>query len=258
MLKTLRNIHQVCHYPWQQSNNFPQTIFAMKIQLVVFDLAGTTVKDSRDVHHVLQQSLYKHDVHITLEDANDVMGLPKPVAIRMLLNKRYERSDRITEEFVDEIHRLFVREMIWFYQTNPAVGEKEGVTETFKKLRERGIKVGIDTGFSRQIIQPLLERLGWIKNNLIDCSVTSDEVKRGRPHPDLIFEVMKQTGVIDSKRVMKVGDTASDIQEGKAAGCGITVGVTSGAFTAEALMHEKPTNLIHSIPEILEIIENKC
>lgn len=226
----------------------------MKFKLVVFDLAGTTVKDNRDVHRVLQKALSKNGVQITLEDANDVMGLPKPIAIRMLLNKRYEGSATPTDQWVEEIHQLFVSEMIWFYQTHPSVGEKEGVTETFKKLKALGIKVAVDTGFSRPITQPLLNRLGWVSNNLIDCSVTSDEVKRGRPHPDLIFEAMKQTGVTNSRLVMKVGDTASDIQEGKAAGCGLTVGVTTGAFSAEALTQEEPSRLIQAIPEIMKFV----
>ncbi len=225
----------------------------MKFKLVVFDLAGTTVKDNRDVHRVLQKALSKHDVQITLEDANDVMGLPKPIAIRMLLNKRY-KGTATSDQWVEEIHQLFVSEMTWFYQTHPSVGEKEGVTETFKKLKALGIKVAVDTGFSRPITQPLLRRLGWVSNNLIDCSVTSDEVKRGRPHPDMIFEAMKQTGVTDSRLVMKVGDTASDIQEGKAAGCGLTVGVTTGAFSAEALTQEEPSRLIQAIPEIMKFV----
>lgn len=227
----------------------------MNIELVVFDLAGTTVKDNRDVHRVLQRALHQHDVHITIDEANEVMGLPKPVAIRGLLEKRYKNSSLITDALVNRIHDLFVSEMISFYQTSPEVAEKEGVTDTFKILRKKGIKVGVDTGFSRQIVQPLLDRLGWVKNKLIDGSVTSDEVRRGRPHPDLIYQLMLQTGVADPKRVMKVGDTASDIQEGKAAGCGKIVGITSGAFSEEALWNESPTNLINSIPDILKLAD---
>jgi len=227
----------------------------MQIQLVVFDLAGTTVKDNRDVHRVLKHVLAEYNVHITLKDANEVMGLPKPVAIRELINKRGSDTHVTADDFVEEIHNQFVREMIFFYETNPSVGEKEGVTETFQKLRERGIKVGVDTGFSRQIIQPLLARLGWKEKSLIDYSVTSDEVSRGRPFPDLILELMKQAGITDARRVMKVGDTASDIQEGKAAGCGITVGITTGAFTVAELMKENPTHLARSVSEILNMID---
>lgn len=224
----------------------------MKIKLVVFDLAGTTVKDNRDVHRVLQHTLARYDVYITLEDANEVMGLPKPVAIRMLLQKKEGRPISVTEGYINDLHKLFVREMIRFYQTDPGVTERDGVTETFRELRCMGVKIGVDTGFSRPIVKPLIDRLGWLKHGLLDCSVTSDEVARGRPYPDLIYESMRRTGIDDAASVMKVGDTASDIQEGKAAGCGKTVGITSGAYSAAALVDQKPSHLIDNIPEIVK------
>lgn len=226
----------------------------MSIELIVFDLAGTTVKDDFDVHRVLQNTLARHDVMITIEDASEVMGIPKPVAIRSLLKKRYSGSAIITDEWVDEIHKQFVGEMVWFYETSHTVGENEGVSETFARLKEKGIRIAVDTGFSRLITTPILKRMNWVTNQLIDCSVTSDEVPRGRPFPDMIFEAMRKTGVSDPKSVMKVGDTVSDIQQGKAAGCGLTVGITSGSFSTESLQREQPHSLINSIPDVMRLI----
>ncbi|MCI0751090.1 MAG: HAD hydrolase-like protein [Flammeovirgaceae bacterium] len=227
----------------------------MDIELVIFDLAGTTVKDNQDVHKVLQKVLAQVGVTISLEEANAVMGIPKPVAIRILLEQR-ERYP-ITDKLVQEIHDTFVSEMIHFYQEDDTVGEKEGVSETFRKLKQQNIKVGIDTGFDRQITNALLNRLGWVANGLIDCSVTSDEVEYGRPHPDLIYKAMKLTGVNDIRRVAKVGDTVSDLQEGSSAGCGLVIAITSGAFSVEQLQREKHTHLINQIPEVLELIKSK-
>ena len=227
----------------------------MQYQLVVFDLAGTTVKDNKDVHRVLQHSLRKHGVEISIGDANEVMGIPKPVAIEKLLDKRYMGGKHITEAWIEEIHRHFVEEMIRFYMADPSVGEKPGVSETFRKLKEKGIKIAVNTGFDRRITDPLLNRLGWLDDNLIDFSVTSDEVPNGRPHADMIFKAMRETGVTDPKAVVKVGDTQSDVQEGHAAACGLVVGVTSGAFSAEALLKENPHHLIDQIPALLDLID---
>jgi phosphonatase-like hydrolase len=226
----------------------------MKYELIVFDLAGTTVKDNKDVHRVLQSAMSKHNIDISIEDANDVMGIPKPVAIRQLLSRRYKGEKPITNAWIDDIHHQFVREMISFYKHDASVGERDGVTETFRNLKAQGIKVAVDTGFDRQITQPLLARLGWITNKLIDFSVTSDEVPNGRPYPDMIFEAMKHTGVKDVKKVVKVGDTVSDILEGNAAGCGLVVGVTSGSFTYSQLQDEKPDYLIHEVSEVLDLL----
>lgn len=224
----------------------------MQIDLVVFDLAGTTVKDNQDVHKVLQAALKKKGITISLADANEVMGIPKPVAIKQLLEgKNYPN---INDEFIDEIHTDFVASMIYFYETDASVGEKVGVSETFATLKANGIKVVVDTGFDRQIVTPLLKRLGWKENNLIDDSVTSDEVKQGRPFPDLIFEAMKRTGVRDVARVAKVGDTASDLHEGTSAGCRYVLGITTGAFSRAELAKEPHTHLIESISELLLIL----
>jgi len=227
----------------------------MKFDLIVFDLAGTTVRDNRDVHRTLQKALKNFGVDISMEDANDVMGIPKPVAIKQLLHKRYDGTKEISDVWIDEIHHDFVAEMIRFYREDASVGEKEGVSQTFAELRKMGVKVFVDTGFDRPITSPLLERLGWTRKGLIDGSVTSDEVPNGRPHPDLIFEAMRQAGVRDVRRVVKVGDTASDIQEGKSAGCGLVVGVTSGAFSREKLNEEKPDFLIAQVPEIISLLQ---
>jgi phosphonatase-like hydrolase len=226
----------------------------MAIQLVVFDLAGTTVKDNKDVHRVLQQALQQHGVSISIDDANDVMGIPKPVAIEQLLRKRYTGTKSITENWIDDIHRIFVQQMIDFYKHDLSVGEKDGAGATFRMLKERKLKVVVDTGFDRPITTPLLDRLGWQKENLIDASVTSDEVPRGRPYPDMIFRAMELTGIRDVRAVAKVGDTASDMQEGNAAGCSLVIGITTGAFSREQLLKEKHTHLVNSLPEIPEII----
>lgn len=227
----------------------------MAIELIVFDLAGTTVKDNKDVHRILRKALAQHGVEISIADANAVMGIPKPVAIRELLEKRYIGTRPITADWITEIHNLFVKEMIYFYKTDPSVGEKAGVYYTFKKLKQNKLKIVVDTGFDRQITDPLLERLGWKKENLIDASVTSDEVARGRPFPDLIFRAMELTHIKDAKNVAKVGDTASDMQEGNSAGCGWVIGITTGAFSKEALQQEKHTHLIENVQEVLEILK---
>ncbi len=222
------------------------------IDLVVFDLAGTTVKENFDVQRTLKNSFSKVGLAISIGQASKVMGIPKPIAIRQLLESL--RYDSISDDFIRSIHADFVLNMIAFYKNDQTVQENEGVTETFKALKEQGIKIIVDTGFDRPIVDALLGKLGWQRNQLIDGSVTSDEVAHGRPFPDLIFRAMEMTGVSDVKRVAKVGDTASDLEEGNSAGCALVVGITTGAFTREQLQQVKHTHLIEEIPELLKII----
>ncbi len=221
----------------------------MMPQLIVFDLAGTTVDGADRVPHFLQQALAAYGVAIPFEDANNLMGLPKPVAIRQLLEK-HALEAKITEALIDRIHFRFVQDMTDYYQHSPDVKEKEGASDIFALLRNHNIRVALDTGFDRQITNAILERLCWRSRNLIDASVASDEVANGRPYPDMIFQAMQLTGVTDAAYVAKIGDTASDMQQGQAAGCRWVIGVTTGACTKEELSKEPHTQLIQKLSEL--------
>jgi phosphoglycolate phosphatase-like HAD superfamily hydrolase len=96
----------------------------------------------------------------------------------------------------------------------------------------------------------LLARLGWHEGEAIDASVTSDEVPRGRPHPDMILHLMRKLGVADARSVAKIGDTPSDLQEGTAAGCRWVIGITTGAHTRQQLTPIRHTHLIDGLAEL--------
>jgi phosphonatase-like hydrolase len=222
------------------------------IRLVVFDMAGTTVEDKDSVQKALQSALKKADVTVDLQETMEVMGYPKPEAIRILLERKMKDVSEVRGELIDRIHRYFVEDMIEYYRTAPEVKEKTGVSQTFRILKENNITVALDTGFSRPIADAIINRLGWAGK--IDLSVTSDEVDNGRPYPDMIYKAMKLSGITDTSRVAKVGDTASDLQQGNKAGCRYVIGVTTGNFSREELQAFEHTHLIDQLPEILEIL----
>lgn len=217
------------------------------IELVVFDMAGTTINDDDGVNRCVRAALEQVGVSVTRDAVNLVMGIPKPLAIRQLL-ERYERPELVAQ--IDAIHADFVRRMIAFYQTDPSVHEIAGAAATFRRLRAAGIKTALDTGFSRDIVDVVLERLGWKDDSLLNVTVTSDEVPRGRPHPDMIEKIMRELGVGDPRRVAKVGDTPSDLEEGTAAGCGMIVGVTGGSHTPDQLRPFPHSHLIGTVADL--------
>jgi phosphonatase-like hydrolase len=226
----------------------------MQVELVVFDLAGTTVKDNREVHKTLQYAMKKHGIEISLEDANSVMGIPKPIAIKKLLQTCYSGERIISDQWVETIHQYFVKNMIEFYLNDVSVKENDGVSDTFARLRARGVHVYLDTGFDRDIAAPLVARLGWKEKGLISGLLTSDGDMRGRPYPDMILRAMKLSGVAFASHVAKVGDTPADMQQGHSAGCGWVIGITTGASSEVQLLSEYHTHLIKQIPEILPIL----
>merc|ERR1712087_912203 len=77
-------------------------------------------------------------------------------------------------------------------------------------------------------------RLGFDK--LVDAYISSYQVVEGRPYPYMIHRLMERLHIQSVNRVCKVGDSARDIEEGLNAGCGLVVGVLSGADSADALL----------------------
>lgn len=225
------------------------------IKLVIFDLAGTTVYDDHYVSDVLCEVLALHGYTITRKAADEVMGIAKPVAIRILLKQFYPATAAAAPVAV--IHEDFLTRMNSFYTHSENIREIEGCSDVFRSLQAQGIKVGIDTGFSRDITDIIIRRLGWDKENLVDVRVASDEVEHGRPAPDMVFKAMVLTGITDVKSVAKVGDTPVDIMEGNNAGCGMVIGVLSGIGTAEELSDAGDAILVASVADITGVISSK-
>jgi len=225
----------------------------LEYDLVVFDIAGTTVFDGDAVGTCLRQALENvSQLSFSRDDVNAVMGIPKPVAIRSLLEQRLGHP--VEESQVDAIHHDFEARMLEYYRTSPAVIEVDGALGVFRTLHERGLKVALDTGFGRPITDAVMERLGWTVPAVVDATVTSDDVASGRPAPDMIFRAMQMTGVADPGRVVKVGDTPSDLHEGSNAGCGMVLGVPSGSHTADQLRPHPHTALIGSIRDLPQVL----
>ena len=221
------------------------------IELAVFDMAGTTVYDGDAVNTSFRATLAKWKIEADPAAVNAVMGLPKPEAIRILLNAfGGSRGMAPSPENIDAVHADFTARMRDYYARDPAVHEIPGAAEAFATLRRAGIKIALTTGFFRPIAEVLLARLGWSVPAVIDADLTSDEVPRGRPYPDMIQHLMGRFGITDASKVAKIGDTQADLEEGTNAGCRLVIGVTTGAYTREQLQNYPHTHIVHSVVDV--------
>jgi phosphonatase-like hydrolase len=226
----------------------------MDIQLAVFDIAGTTLHDESNVGLVLQEVIQEYaGAPVSLPEVNEVMGYAKPWAIRYLLEQKQDARHK-DPAFIDSLHRHFVQRMSDHYLHSQGVREKDGAGAVLQALKQRGIKIALDTGFDRAITDVILKRVGWLNNGVIDAVITSDEVPRGRPYPYMIYRAMEQLGVRSIRQVAKIGDTLSDLEEGTNAGCPYVIGITTGAYSKAALQAGPHTHLVDSLEEILDII----
>lgn len=237
--------------------NFPNALFLilsnspLMIQLVVFDMAGTTVDEGKTVYKSVQKALANAGYEFPYEEVLDIAGMNKQEGIEILLGRKI---DTIPPTLSAEIHDDFLRIVNAAYRSDESLKEKTGASKVFQALHDRGIKVVLDTGYHRPTAEILIERMGWRKAGLIDMSITSDEVESGRPHPFMIQKAMKQFGITDAAAVAKVGDTLSDIAEGRNAGCGLIVAITTGAVSEAVLAPANPDACIAELEELLGLI----
>lgn len=211
----------------------------MSFRLAVFDIAGTTVSDPGFVARAFAEAMTAAGHPIDEEAVRPLMGYPKPLAIARVIGAQVDPA------LVERIHADFVQRMLVCYREGPGVEPLPHVEATFASLRANGIKVALNTGFSRDIAEAIVERLQW--GDRIDALVASDEVPEGRPQPYMIRALMQRLGIDDPVQVIKVGDTEVDVNEGRNAGVGLNVAVTTGAFSRDELEPHRPDHIIDGL-----------
>ena len=230
------------------------------IELVIFDMAGTTVKDEREVEECFMQAAAKTGLKTTSEKVIAMMGISKKVVFQTLWAEQIDQEDPSYESKVETSFEEFKHILENHYHTQP-VEPTEGCLELFEWLRSQGIKTALTTGFYREVTNIILHRLGWdqgfnsdyigSETSIIQASVTPSEIynQEGRPAPYMVQKAMYQLGITDPKQVVCIGDTPSDLLAGYNASCRYTFGVTNGTHTKEQLINYPHDDLVASLVE---------
>lgn len=226
-----------------------------KYQLVVFDIAGTTVLDRGNVAQSFMEAFKQNGLSVEEAEVRKVMGWRKIDAIRILLDHYHAQPGKDQELLIENIHEAFIRNMIRFYEEDQEIKPLPFAEEVFAECNKHGIKIALNTGFTRSITDTILKRLHWNNGGThFDYVIASDEVPEGRPYPFMIETIMQKLELSDASRVVKVGDTEVDVQEGRNAECGLVVSVTTGAYTRQQLEKYQPDHIIDSLSELPSLI----
>jgi phosphonoacetaldehyde hydrolase len=203
-----------------------------RFDLVIFDWAGTMVDFGCEAPvRALIEAFRAEGVQIDETAARRDMGKAKIDHVRSLLNIPAVAADwrKIHHHPADEddIGALMAR-------LGPLMREHAakastlipGAKQTFDRLRAAGIRVASSTGYTREMMEPVLRHAaeqGYVPEHV----VCSGETPAGRPAPLMIYKACAELGIWPLSRVVKVDDAEAGIAEGKAAGA-YTVGVMSG------------------------------
>jgi phosphonatase-like hydrolase len=214
----------------------------MSIELICFDMAGTTVNDQGLVLDAFRRTI--DELNVTGEEAREAeayvietMGQSKIEVFTELFDVRaHDANDAFERHFVTAAREV-------------GVSEIPGARATVEELMSRGIAVALTTGFSPATREVLIDILGW--SDLFDLRVSPADAGRGRPTPDMILLCALRSRVSAVQAIMVVGDTASDMQAGRRAGVGQCVGVLSGTDDEARLLDSGADRVVNTVVELL-------
>jgi phosphonatase-like hydrolase len=222
------------------------------IRLVVFDMAGTTVDEDNVVYKTLRRAINEKGYDFSLEQVLEQgAGKEKLQAIKSVLKTFAKVDDDQLSALIYEKFIVYLSQAYKDLQVSP----QPNTLELFSILKRKKIFVVLNTGYNQETADDLISKMKWSRGSEFDELVTASEVPRNRPDPDMILLAMKKTGILDPKEVIKVGDSKIDIEEGKNAGCKLSIGITTGAHTVEQLQSAHPDYIIDNLLELVPIIE---
>ncbi|MEV6416686.1 phosphonatase-like hydrolase [Kribbella sp. NPDC051718] len=216
------------------------------IQLVVLDMAGTTVADDGLVEKAFTQAIGAQGIEEgspkydeMLAHVRATMGESKITVFRHLLDNDEAAAQQANKAFetaygalVDEGHCA------------PIAGAEEAIRE----MRQSGVKVCLTTGFAETTQQRILAALGW--KNLADLTLCPAQAGRGRPYPDMVLKALLELKADAVAGVAVAGDTAYDMTSGVRAGAGIVAGVLTGAHGNDQLVAAGATHVLESVRDL--------
>jgi HAD superfamily hydrolase (TIGR01509 family) len=126
---------------------------------------------------------------------------------------RYLHETVGLREAPERINKEVVRRMLARYDVElPVI---PGAIEAVRRLDGAGYRLAVASSSNRELIDAVLRRLELAA--LFEVTVSSEEVERGKPAPDVYLETARRLDV-EPERCVAVEDSASGIRASRAAG----------------------------------------
>ncbi len=124
-----------------------------------------------------------------------------------------------------------------------------GTEATLKRLRRKGIKIGIITRNCEDAVRKVFPGI----NDFCDVFVSRNSVKKVKPHPDHLTYVMSRLKISGEEAVM-VGDHMIDVQAGRNVGMK-TIGVLTGRTKREEFEKAGADYILRDASEVYQLLE---
>jgi len=214
--------------------------FRGPLKLAVLDLAGTVVDfGSRAPAGAFVELFAREGIRVSEVDVRGPMGMHKRDHIAAICalpavaaQWQAKRGGAVGDNDIQALYEAFIPMQIEVLPdyTDPVPGAAEAIGA----LRARGLRIGFTTGYSRDMMNIVLNaaaRYGVIA----DTAVCGTDVPTGRPAPWMALECARRTGIYPPVACIKFGDTIVDVEAGRNAGMWSIGAAISGNMTGLSL-----------------------
>jgi phosphoglycolate phosphatase len=209
--------------------------------LIIFDWDGTLVDSIDWIVHCLKKSAQDHGCAIPEEQAaKDIIGL----SIQNAMQKLFPGIDKkMQEQLVASYSQEFFSKQI----TEDDLFT--GINKMLLKFKQKGYLMAVATGKNTSSLQRAMQ--GTELNDYFSITRCADQTS-SKPHPDMLDEIIKETGVSKQRAVM-VGDSVHDMQMAQNAGIAC-IAVSCGANSLAQLQQYNPLLNLQRTTELLDVL----
>jgi len=215
------------------------------IELVVFDKDGTLIdfdamwtpwvlELTRRLEAVARLPLAPRiDAELGFDRAGGRTIAGRPLAILPMADLRAATVDVVERAGLPRDAAESAVDDAWFIPD--PVAAARAVTDLaalFGSLRTHGIRTAVATSDDHAPTAATLQALGV--GDLVDAIVGADDGLARKPAPDAVLHICELLGVPPARTAV-VGDSAADLEMGRAAGAARTIGVLTGVSARSAL-----------------------
>lgn len=231
------------------------------VACIIMDWAGTAVDYGcfAPLQAFIKVFEGEYGIHITPRQAREPMGLLKIDHIKAILsmpsvNEQFKAKYNRDWNMDDVVAMNKSFEKYLFESLSDYTTPIDGVIDTLQALRDKGIKIGSTTGYTQEMMNVVVPGAA-AKGYKVDHYITPTNMPAGRPAPFMIFNNMITLNVDSTDKVVKVGDTISDIKEGvnaKVWTVGLVLGSSELGLTQEEVNNMSATELAPLKEEVRE------
>lgn len=188
-----------------------------KISAVIFDLDGLLINSEPSWGKTYDIFIKKYKLEDEPKFHDQMIGRGLKGVVEIMKEKLGLVGD--TKKLVEDYREIFFEV---FSKEKKVL--KEGVLELVKSLSGRDVSMAVATGGpSKEMVENILGKEHIL--SYFDIIVSSDQVKRGKPFPDIFWETAKELG-LSPVDCLVLEDSANGILAAKAAGMK-SVGINS-------------------------------